>query len=92
MHLDFPGYVCFICLVKVRKRDLADNLQLRKGDEEITVKTKQILREEEKLGGLDANNLTLERNSLQKEYDKLHREVGNYSSDLDLLVCNMRIK
>lgn len=93
MHLDLPGCICLTCHVKVRKRELADNLQLRKGDEEIAVKTKQILREEEKLGGLDANNLTQERISLQKEYEKLHKEVGKLSNpDSDLLARNKCIK
>lgn len=59
---------------KVQKRELSDNLLLRKGNEDITLKESQIKKEEEKLGGLNANNLTVERNRLQKDYEKFNNE------------------
>jgi hypothetical protein len=54
---------------------LADNLQMRKKQTEIEEIGGHIKKEEDRLGGLDVENLARERSRLQKQRDDLDDEV-----------------
>lgn len=54
---------------------MADNLQMRKKQKEIEDISNLVKKEEDRLGGLDVENLTRERNRLTKERDDLDDEV-----------------
>ena len=64
------------CAMQIHQRDLTDNLELRKRQVEIEDIHEKIKLEEQRLGGLDVNNLSKERNQLEKEYKSLVAEVN----------------
>jgi len=62
------------CL-QIHQRELADNLKLRERQVEIEVIGENIKVEEQRLDGLNVNNLMRERDSLNEEMTKLIDEV-----------------
>jgi len=60
---------------QIHQRELEDSLKLRERQVEIEAINEQIKAEEQRLDGLDVNNLTKEQDSLEKEKDKLLTEV-----------------
>jgi DNA repair protein RAD50 len=59
---------------KIHRRDLTDNIQLRNLQTEVDMVDRKVKVEEERLDGLDVDNLLRERNSLEKEHQKLVEE------------------
>ena len=60
---------------QIHQRELVDSLKLRERQVEIEAINDRIKAEEQRLDGLDVNNLIRERDSLQQEMDKLTAEV-----------------
>jgi len=72
-------------LRQIHQRDLADSLTLRERQTEIEAMSESIRAEEQRLDGLDVNNLLRERDSLEQEMDKLTDEVL-----MRIFICNER--
>jgi len=69
---------------QIHQRELADSVKLRERQAEIEVISEKIRVQEQRLDGLDVNNLMRERDSLQQEMNNLMDEVL-------LVIHNMRI-
>ena len=61
--------------LQIRERELSDNLQLRKQQEDVVKLERQIDDFEKQLGGLDPKNLERERQQLLQKDDELNKEV-----------------
>ena len=61
--------------LKVRERELSDNLQLRKKREEVGEINAQIAEQKDKLEGFDVSNLQREIRKLQTKQEDLMKEV-----------------
>lgn len=64
---------------QIRERELADNLQLRRMQNNVTDLAKQIAHHQETLGGLDPTSLERERQQLSKKEEDLKRELHRAS-------------
>ncbi|XP_019635818.1 PREDICTED: DNA repair protein RAD50-like [Branchiostoma belcheri] len=59
---------------KARERELQDNLQLRKKEDEVNKIAAEIADQEEELGGLDARSIEQEKRKLVEKQDQLLKE------------------
>jgi len=64
-----------VLCVQICQRELSDSLKVREVQVEIRSISDNIKAEEDRLDGLDVNNLLRERESLQQEMTKLAEEV-----------------
>jgi len=60
---------------QIHQRELSDSVKLRERLVEIETLSESIGAKEQRLDGLDVNNLMRERESLEREMDKLMQEV-----------------
>ena len=74
---------------QIHQRELADSLKLRERQAEIEKIDENIRAEEQRLDGLDVNNLLRERDSLQQEMSRLTEEVLILCIDITLFaICH----
>ncbi|KAK7482604.1 hypothetical protein BaRGS_00026205, partial [Batillaria attramentaria] len=67
---------------QIRERELSDNLQLRKKQQDVKRLERQIADLEEQLGGLDPRNLERERQKLRMKDDEYNKELNKASGRL----------
>jgi len=72
--------LCDILCCQIQQRELVDSLKLRERQVEIEAFDERIKAEEQRLDGLDVNNLIRERDHLEKEMEKLIAEVPYFCS------------
>lgn len=65
----------FLWVFQIHQRELADSVTLRERQAEIESINENIKVEEQRLDGLDVNNLTRERENLEQEMHDLRDEV-----------------
>jgi cell division protein FtsL len=75
----------------MRERELSDNLMVYEKQDEIHTLRGKILKQEEKLGGLDVNNLQFERKEKEDKYERYLKEVPCTNPDYRIMAQSTKM-